>query len=97
MRAYKTTQNTTVNKKNYAKATSNDFVNVESPDSYTPLKDQKINTSAWSEFFAYYRYYIDEFAIDILGITLFPYQRVILRSMARSQNSMIIACRGLGR
>lgn len=56
-----------------------------------------IDYEAWTEFISYYRYYIDEFAMDILGINLFPFQRLILRAMARYQNEMLIACRGLGK
>jgi len=90
-------QDTAVNKKNRGKATNSDLINVESADSYSPLKEQKINDRAWAEFFSYYRYYVDEFAMDILDVPLYPFQRVILRSMARSQNSMFIACRGIGK
>lgn len=56
-----------------------------------------IDYEAWTEFFSYYRYYVDEFAEDILGLELFPFQRVILRAMARGQFSVLIACRGLGK
>ena len=56
-----------------------------------------IDYDAWTKFFSYYRYYIDEFAEDILGIKLFPFQRVILRAMNRGQFSCLIACRGLGK
>lgn len=56
-----------------------------------------IDYEAWTEFFSYYRYYVDEFAVDILGLELFPFQRVILRALARGQFSVLIACRGLGR
>lgn len=33
----------------------------------------------------------------MLGINLFPFQRLILRAMARYQNSMMICCRGIGK
>ncbi len=56
-----------------------------------------IDYDAWTKFISYYRYYIDEFAEDILGIKLFPFQRVILRAMNRGQFSCLIACRGLGK
>lgn len=56
-----------------------------------------IDYDAWTEFISYYRYYIDEFAMDVLGLDLFPFQRVILRAMARGQFSVLIACRGLGK
>lgn len=45
--------------------------------------EDTIDYEAWTKFFSYYRYYIDDFATDILGIELFPFQRVILRAMAR--------------
>lgn len=60
-------------------------------------QDESIDYEAWTEFISYYRYYIDEFATDILGLKLFPFQRVILRAMARYDSSMLIACRGLGK
>lgn len=56
-----------------------------------------IDYEAWTKFFSYYRYYIDEFAIQVLGLELFPFQRVILRALARGQFSVLIACRGLGK
>lgn len=71
--------------------------NIESTYSNDPLKEESIDYEAWTEFISYYRYYIDEFAVDILGLRLFPFQRLILRAMARYQNSMLIACRGIGR
>ena len=71
--------------------------NIESTYSNDPLKEESIDFEVWTEFISYYRYYIDEFACDILGLRLFPFQRLILRAMARYQNSMLIACRGLGK
>lgn len=56
-----------------------------------------IDYEAWTDFFSYYRYYIDEFAMDILDIELYPFQRVILRAMNRGQFTVLIACRGLGK
>ena len=60
------------------------------------LPDESIDYEAWTEFFSYYRYYIDEFA-ELLGVNLFPFQKVILRAMARGQFSVLIACRGIGK
>lgn len=65
--------------------------------SYHPAKEGRINTREWVKFISYYRYYIDEFAEDILGIHLFPFQKLILRAMGRNQNSMLICSRGLGK
>lgn len=73
------------------------YQNTENSLSYDPIKEESIDYEAWTDFISYYRYYIDEFAIDILGLKLYPFQRVILRGMARYQNSMFIACRGLGK
>ena len=56
-----------------------------------------IDYEAWTEFISYYRYYIDEFAMDILGIKLFPYERLMLRGLNRGNQSIIIACRGIGK
>jgi hypothetical protein len=65
--------------------------------SYHPAKEGRINTQNWIKFISYYRYYIDEFAEDILGYQLFPFQKLILRAMARNQYSMLICCRGIGK
>lgn len=78
----------------YDKQHAEDFDSTYSND---PIKEVTIDYEAWTEFFSYYRYYIDEFAMDILGVELFPFQRVILRAMGRGQFSVLIACRGLGK
>lgn len=78
----------------YDRQHSEDFDSVYSHD---PINEISIDYKAWTEFFSYYRYYIDEFAMDILGIKLFPFQRVILRAMGRGQFSVLIACRGIGK
>lgn len=71
--------------------------NTDSPLSYDPINQESIDYEAWTSFLSYYRYYIDEFAVDILGINLFPFQRLIMRAMARYPNVMLICCRGLGK
>lgn len=71
--------------------------NIESPYSNVTIKEESIDYEAWTNFISYYRYYLDEFAVDILGINLFPFQRVIIRAMARGQFSCLIACRGIGK
>lgn len=81
-------------KKNRDRNHKEDFDSTYSND---PINDISIDYDAWTEFISYYRYYIDEFAMDILGIDLFPFQRVILRAMARGQFSILIACRGIGK
>ena len=78
----------------YDKKHAEDFDSTYSND---PINEVSIDYEAWTEFFSYYRYYIDEFAIDILGVDLFPFQRVILRAMGRGQFSVLIACRGIGK
>lgn len=78
----------------YDKQHTEDFDSTYSND---PINEVSIDYEAWTEFFSYYRYYIDEFATDILGLELFPFQRVILRAMGRGQFSVLIACRGLGK
>lgn len=78
----------------YDKRHSEDFDSTYSND---PINEVSIDYEAWTEFFSYYRYYIDEFAMDILGVDLFPFQRVILRAMGRGQFSVLIACRGIGK
>lgn len=74
-----------------------DYNNFDKSASYDPANEEKFNYEAWAEFLSYYRYYVDEFATDVLGLKLFPFQRLILRAMARYQNSMLICCRGLGK
>ena len=78
----------------YDKQHAEDFDSTYSND---PINETSIDYEAWTEFISYYRYYIDEFAIDILHLELFTFQRVILRAMARGQFSCLIACRGLGK
>lgn len=71
--------------------------NTDSPLSYDPINQESIDYESWTEFLSYYRYYIDEFAVSILGVNLFPFQRLIMRAMARYPNVMLICCRGLGK
>lgn len=72
------------------------LVGLDDKNSYDPMKDKKINMEAWRDFLSYYRYYVDKFAVDVLGMTnLFPFQRLLLRAMGRYPNTMILACRGL--
>ena len=70
---------------------------IDTTPSNNLSSDESIDYEAWTEFFSYYRYYIDEFAMDILGVNLFPFQRVILRAMARGQFMILLAARGLGK
>ncbi len=79
------------------KQKDNTYNNFDHPDSYDPRKQEEINVEAWREFISYYRHHIDEFAVDILGINLYPFQRLILRAMANYKESMFIASRGLGK
>ena len=62
----------------------------------TEKAEDNLDYEEWTKFISYYRYYLDEFAVDILGLKLYPFQRLMLRAMARYQNTMFIACRGLG-
>ncbi len=78
----------------YDKKHAEDFGSTYSND---PINETSIDYEAWTDFFSYYRYYIDEFAINILHVDLFPFQRVILRAMGRGQFSCLIACRGIGK
>jgi len=73
------------------------FDNFDSPFSHDPKNEESIDIDAWVEFISYYRYHVDEFATDVLELRLYPFQKLILRSMARYQTSMFIACRGLGK
>jgi len=73
------------------------YMDYDNENSYDPVSLEEINIEAWREFISYYRYYIDEFAEDILGINLYPFQKVILRAMSRHNESMFIASRGIGK
>lgn len=64
--------------------------------SYDCKNNEDFNLDSWLYFLSYYRYYIDKFAI-LLGLYIYPFQRFMLRCMARYQNSMIICCRGIGK
>lgn len=90
-----------MNRRNYSlesrKIKEGKYDDFDSNFSHDPRNGEMIDYEAWSEFISYYRYYIDEFACDILGLKLYPFQRLILRAMGRYQNSMFIACRGLGK
>lgn len=69
---------------------------MDSNYSYDPKKTERIEYEEWTKFISYYRYYIDKFAVEILGMkNLFPFQRLILRAMGRHPNIMLICCRGL--
>ena len=58
---------------------------------------EDVDYEEWAKFISYYRYYIDIFAEEVLGIMLFPFQKLQLRAMARNQNSMLICSRGIGK
>lgn len=79
------------------KVKEGEFEDFDKSASYDPANAESIDLEVWTNFLSYYRYYVDEFATDILGLHLFPFQRLILRAMARYQNTMLICCRGLGK
>ena len=76
-----------------------DYDNLDSSFSYDPINNEgdNLNDEEWKKFIAYYRIYLDKFAIEILGLKLHLFQRLILRAMARYQYVMLICCRGLGK
>lgn len=73
------------------------YYDYDKSDSYDPAKEEDIQYEEWAKLLSYYRYYVDRFAEDILQLKLFPFQKLILRAMARYQNVMLICCRGLGK
>lgn len=73
------------------------YSDLSSALSHDPIKKKDIEYGEWVKFISYYRYYIDKFAVDILGVKLYPFQRLILRAMGRYDNSMQICCRGIGK
>lgn len=62
--------------------------------SYDPIRDQYIEYDEWVKFISYYRYYVDRFAEEVLGVKIYPFQKLILRAMGRYPNTMLICCRG---
>ncbi len=73
-----------------------DYDDYDSPLTHDPINQEKIDYEQWTKLLSYYRYYVDKFAVDMLGMTnLFPFQRLLLRAMGRYPNIMILACRGL--
>jgi len=76
-----------------------DYDNLDSSFSYDPINNEgdNLNDEEWKKFIAYYRIHLDKFAIEILGLKLHLFQRLILRAMARYQYVMLICCRGLGK
>lgn len=70
------------------------FYDFDNPYSHDPIREESIEYEEWSKFLSYYRYYVDKFATDILGLNLYPFQKLILRAMARYPNAMLICCRG---
>ena len=61
------------------------YDNFDNALSHDPKKQKKINYENWTKFLSYYRYYIDEFACDILGLKLYPFQRLMLRCRKRKR------------
>ncbi|MDM0587684.1 hypothetical protein QTH25_12985 [Clostridium perfringens] len=79
---------------------SGSYDNVDSPLANDPINDTEkecLSDDAWVEYIDYYRQYIDKFCIEVLGLKLHFFQRLILRAMARHQYVMLICCRGLGK
>lgn len=73
------------------------YHDFDNENSYDPIKEENIDIEEWVQFISYYRYYIDEFATDILGIKLYPFQKLILRCMGLYKESIFIASRGIGK
>lgn len=75
------------------------YSSLENPSSLNDMtleERQKFIRNNWKIFISYYRKNIDDFCVDILEVKLHPFQRYILRAMAKKQYSMLICCRGLG-
>lgn len=73
------------------------YSDLDSPLSHDPINAQPIEYEEWVKFLSYYRYYIDKFATEVLGLNLYPFQKLILRAMGKYPNVMLICCRGLGK
>ncbi|XZH99786.1 hypothetical protein ACSXEK_16400 (plasmid) [Clostridium perfringens] len=73
------------------------YDNVDSPLANDPINDtekENLSDDAWIEYIDYYRQYIDKFCIEVLGLKLHFFQRMILRAMSRHQYVCLICCRG---
>lgn len=66
---------------------------LDTPD----VKSKRIRFESWGQFLAYYRYYMDRFAEDILGFKLYPFQKFTLRCMGRYKEMISIWSRGLSK
>jgi hypothetical protein len=64
-------------------------IDLDSPLSYDPIKDQDVNYDGWAKFLSYYRYYPDKFACEILGVNLYPFQKLLFRAMAHHKDSVL--------
>ena len=73
------------------------YLDPASPFSNDVHNDETVKLENWKQFFSYYRYYIDKFAINVLKQRVYPFQRLILRAMMKYQYSMCICCRGIGK
>ena len=73
-----------------------ELLNGESAKSYDPIREESLQYEEWAKLLSYYRYYIDRFAIEILGLKLYPFQKLILRAMAQYPFIMLFCCRGVG-
>ncbi len=63
---------------------------------YDVTTTERIDYKEWTRVLSFYRYYVDRFCVECLGMThLYPFQRLMLRAMATHNNSMLICCRGL--
>ena len=67
---------------NFSKKSRNikdgNYENFDKAESYDPANIEQINYETWAEFLSYYRYYIDEFAANVLLCNVFSFQRLIL-------------------
>lgn len=69
-------------------------INEKTKDMTFEERQEFINDN-WVKFIGYYRRNIDAFVIDILKFPLYPFQRYMLRAMAKGDFSAMAACRGL--
>lgn len=76
---------------------SGDSEDNDSHDAYIRQNDDPIDVNEWAKFFSFYRSHVDLFCTQVLQMKLYPFQMLMLRAMSKSQYSLIIACRGLGK
>lgn len=83
---------------NKAAAQNGAYRNLDSPLAHDPIKKIEIkNAGEWEKQIQFYRTHLDVFIEEVFGVKLFDFQKVIARAISKTNNSVIIECRSLGK